>query len=221
MSEHSKSPKPYVIGLTGGIGSGKSLVAGHFVELGVAIIDTDELAHALTRPGAAAMPAIRAAFGESFLETDGALDRTAMRRHVFQDPAARLVLENILHPLIFAGAQAALALASTPYVLLAVPLLAKHHAQWQPIIDRVLLVDCSSETQIRRLTTCRGLSVAEAKQILAAQTSRAARQRIAHDTIENDSDVPSARIGLRQAVEALHCSYLQLAGSVHLHRRTD
>ena len=200
----------FVVGLTGGIGSGKSAAAARFAAQGVAIVDTDRIAHELTAAGGAGIAPIRAAFGADVLTPDGALDRAAMRRIVFADPAARQRLEAILHPLIRAesAAQVQCRLATTdfPYAVLVVPLLVES-GNYRDRVDRVCVVDCPEEIQIARVRTRSGLSRAEAQAILAAQASRAVRLAAADDVIDNAGDLAA----LERQVDALHATYLELA----------
>ncbi|MFC5299897.1 dephospho-CoA kinase [Azospira restricta] len=196
----------YVVGLTGGIGSGKSTVAGLFVAQGAALVDTDAIAHALTAPGGAAMPAIAAAFGDGVLRADGALDRAAMRARAFAEPAAKARLEGILHPLIRAEADRQVHAASAPYVILAVPLLVESGSYGERC-DRILVVDCAEATQLARVVARNGLSAAEVRAIMATQATRAARLAAADDVIDNDGP-PSA---LPAQVERLHRQYLGAA----------
>jgi dephospho-CoA kinase len=188
----------YVVGLTGGIGSGKSAAADAFAALGAAIVDTDAIARALTGPGGAALPALREAFGPAVATAAGALDRAAMRRRAFADPAARARLEAILHPLIRAEAEAQVrraASADFPYVVLVVPLLAEGGG-YRERVDRVAVVDCPEETQINRVIARSGLARAEVEAIMAVQARRAARLAIADDVIANDAGLAelSARV---------------------------
>ncbi|MFN9127451.1 MAG: dephospho-CoA kinase [bacterium] len=160
MDEPAAVPAPpvgFVVGLTGGIGSGKSTVASLFVELGAALVDTDALAHALTGPHGDAMPALIEAFGPAVAGPDGALDRARMRERVFSDPIERARLEAILHPMIRAAAQRALDSTAAPYALLAVPLLSGSGG-YRERMDRILVVDCSRECQIARVRRRSGLS---------------------------------------------------------------
>lgn len=196
----------YVVGITGGIGSGKSTVARLFAGRGVAVIDTDEIAHALTAPGGAAMPAIRARFGDGVVASSGALDRQAMRQLVFADPAHRQALEAILHPRIRAEADRLVAAAASPYVLLAIPLLVETGG-YRDRLQRVLVVDCAESTQIERVMARNGLAEDEVRRILAAQASRAQRLAAADDVVVNEGD-PA---GLDSQVTALHMRYLALA----------
>ena len=197
----------FVVGLTGGIGSGKSAVGDLFAARGIAVIDTDAIAHQLTAPGGAAMPAIRAEFGDAAATAEGALDRAAMRNIVFADPSARKRLEAILHPLIRVESERRLAGADSPYAILMVPLLVES-GDYRKRVDRVAVVDCREETQIARVMRRNGLARPEIERILAAQASRAQRLEAADDVIDNDGtpDELAARI------EPLHVSYLAAAG---------
>ncbi|WP_234084400.1 dephospho-CoA kinase [Azonexus sp. R2A61] len=196
----------YVVGLTGGIGSGKSTVADAFVAQGAALVDTDAIAHELTAPQGAAMPELIAAFGDDIVDADGALDRAAMRRRVFADPAARGRLEAILHPRIRALSAERVQAASAAYAILAVPLLVES-GQWQTRCDRVLVVDCPEAVQIERVGRRSGLSADEVRAIMAAQASREQRLAVADDIVRNDGE----RTNLYRQVAALHLKYLELA----------
>lgn len=197
----------FVVGLTGGIGSGKTAAAAMFGELGAAVVDTDAIAHELTRPGGTAMPALRAAFGDAAIADDGSLDRAAMRRLVFSDPAARTRLEAILHPLIRAESTRRCLAASEPYAILSVPLLVEAGGAYREILSRVAVVDCPEEVQIDRVMARSGLPREEVLAILAAQASRVARLAMADDVIDNAGSLAD----LRRQVEALHGRYLGLA----------
>lgn len=196
----------YVVGLTGGIGSGKSTVADLFVARGAALVDTDAIAHQLTGPQGAAMPALRAAFGDGIATADGRLDRAAMRRLVFADPAARARLEGILHPLIRAESDARCRAAATPYVVLAVPLLVES-GSYRQRCDRILVVDCPETTQVARVMARSGLSADEVAAIMAAQASRRDRLAIADDVVVNATTLDE----LAQQVAALDARYLCLS----------
>ncbi len=196
----------FAIGLTGGIGSGKSLVASLLAERGAAIIDTDVIAHQLTGPGGAAIPAIRTTFGDAFLTSDGALHRAAMREHVFADPSARHRLESILHPMIGERTLAEAAAASGAYLVFVVPLLAES-GHWKDRVDRVLVVDCPEAVQIERVMRRNQLPRAQVEAIMASQASRGARLAIADDVLVNASD----RETLEAETERLHRRYLALA----------
>lgn len=197
---------PYVVALTGGIGSGKSTVAELFAARGAALVDTDAIAHALTAPGGAALPALLAAFGANILDSAGALDRPAMRALVFADAGARARLEAILHPLIGKAAARQCRAASAPYVILAVPLLVEKNA-YAGFYQRVLVVDCSVETQRQRVMARSALDQAAVEAIIATQASRAARLARADDVINNDG-APAA---LPPQVDRLHALYLRQA----------
>jgi dephospho-CoA kinase len=191
------------IGLTGGIGSGKSSVAREFERLGVAVIDADALAHRLTAPGGAAIGAIRAAFGPEAIDSSGALDRARMRGIVFADGAARKRLEAILHPMIRAETERLVREAASPYVILMIPLLVES-GNPRERCDRVLVVDCPEEIQIERVMARSGLARPEVEAIMASQASRAARLAAADDVIDN-TGAPSA---IAPKVAALHRRYL-------------
>lgn len=176
------------IGLTGGIGSGKSTVGAMLAEGGCALIDADAVARSVTAAGGAAMPAICAAFGANFADTSGALDRGRMRELVFADPTARARLEAIVHPLVGreTAAQAAAAVAAGHRcVVFDVPLLVES-GRWRQQVDRVLVIDCSAETQIQRVMARSGLARDAVQSIMAAQAARAARLAAADDVICND-----------------------------------
>ncbi|MEZ5615881.1 MAG: dephospho-CoA kinase [Rhodocyclaceae bacterium] len=196
----------FIVGLTGGIGSGKSAAAAIFEALGAAVVDTDAIAHALTAPDGAAIPAIRAAFGDDVIDARGALDRAAMRRKVFTDPQAKFSLEAILHPLIRAEADRRCVEAQTPYVVLVVPLLVES-AGYRSRMQRVAVVDCPEETQVARVMTRSGLTAEEARAIMATQVARETRLAAADDVIDNGGDLAA----LRPQIEALHRRYLEMA----------
>lgn len=196
----------YIVGLTGGIGSGKSTVAELFVGHGAALVDTDAIAHELTGPGGAAMPALLAEFGAEVATADGTLDRAAMRRRVFAEPTARARLEGILHPLIRRVSSERCAAATVPYVILAVPLLVES-GSYRERCDRIAVVDCPESLQVERVMMRSGLSAAEVRAIMAAQASRAQRLAAADDIIGNDGDLAA----LAARVAGLHADYLQRA----------
>jgi len=192
-----------IIGLTGGIGSGKSTVAALFAEHGAGIIDTDAIAHFLTQAGGEAIAAIRAAFGNDYLTYDGALDRAKMRALIFSDAAAKQRLERILHPLIFEQAKAQLSqLQDKPYILVVVPLLPESRT-FRQLVQRVLVVDCDENTQIARVIGRSRLSEEEVRAIIARQAPRAERLRLADDVICNDAGLDS----LAGQVAVLHERY--------------
>ena len=194
------------VGLTGGIGSGKSRAADIFAELGAAVIDTDAISHELTRAGGAAMGPIERAFGAEYVQADGSLDRARMRGLVFSDPEARRTLEGILHPLIRAAVQERIAAATAPYVMLVVPLLLET-GSYKELLDRIVVVDCEESQQIARTMARSRLAEDEVKRIMSAQISRADRVRAADDVILNDSDINA----LRDRVAAVHRKYLAAA----------
>lgn len=199
----------YVVGLTGGIGSGKSTVADLFVARGVPLVDTDAIAHELTAASGAAMPALRDAFGPAIADAAGALDRAAMRRLAFADPQARSRLEAILHPLIRDLSAQRCRAAAAPYVILAVPLLVES-GSYRERCQRILVVDCPESLQIERVMARSGLSAEEARAILAAQASREQRLAIADDVLINDGE----RTILYPQVATLHLKYLQMAAQI-------
>jgi dephospho-CoA kinase len=202
--------KPLRIGLTGGIGSGKSAVATRLAQHGAHIIDADIIAHALTAVNGNAIPALCAHFGPSILMPDGSLNRTAMRERIFAKGEEKRVLEAILHPLIRAAmwAEAAHPPAHCPYQVLVIPLLAEHPS-WRESLDLIAVVDCANETQIRRVQKRNGLSRRQIESILASQATRETRLAIADIVIHNEGDQEA----LDDAVAELHSSLLQRAAS--------
>jgi dephospho-CoA kinase len=197
--------RTYRVGLTGGIASGKSTAAAEFAALGVPVIDTDEIARSVTRPGSPALAEIVAAFGAPFLAPDGTLDRRRLRAHVFADADARRRLEDILHPRIGAATLAAAAAAGGPYQVIVVPLLVE--SGFDRHVDRVLVVDASEAAQRRRLLQRDGEDPDQVERILAAQAGRTARLARADDVISNDAGLEH----LRAQVRALHARYLAQA----------
>lgn len=196
----------FSVGLTGGIGCGKTTVADMFGALGASLVDTDAIAHALTAPHGAAMPALVAEFGAGFATLDGALDRARMRELVFSDPAARARLEAILHPRIREATAAAAAIATGPYVIFVVPLLIES-GTWVGRVSRVLAIDCSEATQVARVMARNNLSEAQVRAIMAAQVTRDERLAAADDVILNDNGIEA----LQPQVARLHAFYLQEA----------
>jgi len=199
---------PFCVGLTGGIASGKTSAAKRFEGLGAAVIDTDAIAHELTRPGGAAMAKIGDAFGADFVAPDGSLERARMRQLVFSDARARAKLEAILHPLIREQARAQIAAAQHPYVIVVVPLLLETGA-YRELVQRVLVVDCSEAEQIKRAMRRSGLEESDVRAILAVQLSRAERLERADDVIDNSGGLET----MRRQVDAMHAKYLALAQS--------
>jgi dephospho-CoA kinase len=204
------SADKFSIGLTGGIGSGKSLVADMFGKLGVGIIDTDQIAHSLTAADGAAMPAIGAVFGPAFITPQGALDRKAMREKIFADPSARQQLEAILHPMInaqtLAAVNAADAAHPAPYLMVVVPLLVES-GRWKAQVDRILVVDCSEPLQQERVMHRNNLNQAQVAAIMATQASRAQRLAAADDVIVNEDGIAA----VEEQVARMHADYLALA----------
>lgn len=197
-----------IVGLTGGIGSGKTTVADHFASLGAAVVDTDAIAHELTVAQGAAMQRIEAAFGGSLLLADGGLDRAATRRLVFSDPSAKCRLESILHPMIRLESETrcrSAMEARAPYVVLVVPLLLESGA-YRERVDRILVVDCDEDVQIARVMARSGLSNAEVRAIMATQASRSERLAAADDVVLNSEGTEQ----LFAQVVALHQHYLEL-----------
>lgn len=196
----------FSVGLTGGIGSGKTTVADMFAARGAALVDTDQIAHRLTAPGGAAIPEIHAQFGQAFLTSQGAMDRTKMRAHVFSDPDAKARLEAILHPLIRIETERAAEQAKGAYLVFVVPLLVES-GTWKQRVSRVLVVDCQEQTQIWRVTSRSGLPESQIRAIIAAQASRQQRLAAADDVIDNDGDA----LALLPQVDRLHALYASLA----------
>lgn len=199
-------PLAFSVGLTGGIGCGKTTVADMFAALGASIVDTDVIAHSLTAPHGAAMPALLAEFGEDFATPDGALDRAKMRALVFTDDGARARLEAILHPRIRDATAAAAAIATGDYVIFVVPLLIES-GTWRERVTRVLAIDCPEEVQVARVMARNGMSEAQVRAIMAAQVTREQRRAAADDIILNDDGLDV----LRPQVEVLHAMYLAQA----------
>ena len=202
---------PLVIGLTGGVGSGKSEVADAFAARGVEVADADQAAHAVSAKGTAGLAAVVAEFGPDSLAAGGELDRAWLRRRVFADAGARARLESILHPLIHAFLDRALAAWRGPYGLLAVPLLLERGGLLSRVA-RVLVVDCPEEEQVRRTTNRSGLTAEEVRAVMATQLSRAARLARADDVIDNSGTIAA----IAPQVARLDAIYRNLAA----HRRT-
>lgn len=196
----------FCVGLTGGIASGKSSAAKLFEELGAGVVDTDAIAHELTRAGARAMSEIRRVFGAAFVAPDGGLERAKMRKLVFSDPHAREKLEGILHPLIREQARSQIVAAQEPYVIVVVPLLLETGA-YRDLIQRVLVVDCSEEQQVARAMQRSQLEESEVRAILAAQLPRAERVKRADDVVDNNGGIEA----MRQQIRALHARYLAMS----------
>ena len=203
----ARNSKPLRVAMTGGIASGKSVVADMFADLGVPIIDTDLIAREVVEPGAPALAEIRERFGENLIDAAGNLDRAAMRRLVFDDEGCRLDLEAILHPRIGAETRRQADAAGGDYQIIVVPLLVG--SALLAYADRVLVVDCDEDTQIERLLQRDAETVAQARRILAAQSSREERLSIADDVISNDDSLEATR----RQVRRLHRDYLGLSRS--------
>jgi len=196
----------YLVGLTGGIGSGKSEVAAAFAARGADVLDADDIAHAISRRGEAGHQAISQSLGESFVGADGELDRAALRRRAFDDPAFRRELEQLLHPLIADRLDDAIGRLSGPYGVLVVPLLLERGGLKQRVA-RVLVVDCPEHEQVRRVQLRSGLSADDVRKIMATQLSRAERLAAADDVIDNSG----SRDALAPQVERLDRCYRELA----------
>jgi dephospho-CoA kinase len=199
------SARAYRVGLTGGIASGKSTAAKFFGALGVPILDSDQIARVVVEPGQPPLERLVERFGRGILTSDGHLDRPALRNIVFSDPKARADLEALTHPAIGAALEAQSASAGGPYQILVIPLLVEKNLASH--VDRVLVVDCDEELQMRRLHDRDGSTPDEIAAILKAQVPRAARLKAADDVIRNDTDVSA----VRDQVAALHARYLELA----------
>ena len=199
------STRAYRVGLTGGIASGKSTAAKFFGALGVPILDSDQIARDVVEPGQPPLERLVERFGRKILTADGHLDRPALRDIVFADPKARADLEALTHPAIGAAMEARSAAAGGPYQILVIPLLVEKNLAAH--VDRVLVVDCDEELQIRRLRDRDGSTADQVQAILKAQAPRTARLKAADDVIRNDSDMSA----VRDQVAALHARYLELA----------
>lgn len=207
----AQAPAPaFSVGLTGGIGCGKTTVADMFGALGATLVDTDAIAHALTAPHGAAMPAILEEFGADFATPEGAMDRVKMRALVFSDATARARLEAILHPRIRDATAAAAALATGPYTIFVVPLLIES-GTWVGRVTRVLAIDCPEEMQVARVMARNSMPEAQVRAIMATQVTREQRLAAADDVVVNDA----GRDALQPQVERLHAFYLDESRRVH------
>ena len=200
--------RPFVVGVTGGIGSGKTTICREFARLGAPVIDTDQVARDVVAPGSPGLAAVVETFGPGVLAVDGQLDRRRLRQMVFADPRLREQLEAILHPLIRRETDARVQAASFPYCLVCIPLLVERGGGNR--VDRVLVIDCPPDVQVARVMARDELSAPEVAAIMRTQASREDRLAAAHDVLENVGDVGllSPRIG------ALHARYLELAKEV-------
>jgi dephospho-CoA kinase len=199
------SSRVFRVGLTGGIASGKSTAAKFFGALGVPILDSDQVAREVVEPGQPPLERLVERFGRGILTPDGHLDRPALRDIVFSDPKARTDLENLTHPAIGAALEARSAAAGGPYQILVIPLLVEKNLGAH--VDRVLVVDCDEQLQIRRLHARDGSTRAQAQAILDVQVSRSTRLKAADDVITNEADMSA----VKTQVAALHARYLGLA----------
>jgi dephospho-CoA kinase len=195
----------FVVGVTGGIGSGKSAVTARFAERGIKVVDADVASRVVVEPGRPALAAIREHFGPDILQADGTLNRAALRVRVFEDPAERRWLEQLLHPQIAAYIQQELASAESPYAILVSPLLAE--SGQSRFTNRILVVDVPEELQVQRTIARDANTEAQVRAIMAAQAGREQRLAIADDVIVNDADLDA----LDDEVERLHTLYLELA----------
>ena len=198
--------KPYVVGLTGGIGSGKSAAADEFARLGATVIDTDVIARDVTAAGGAAIPAVRGLFGADYFDASGAMDRAKVRERVFSDPSAKKKLEAVLHPMIRAESERQITAATGPYVVYVVPLLVES-GDYRSRVQRVAVVDCPEEVQVERVRRRSQLPEAEVRRIIATQVPRAQRRAAADDLIDNGGTLDA----LHKQVRELHQTYLGLA----------
>lgn len=201
--------KTLTVGLTGGIGSGKSVVAKAFMALGAPVICTDTIARELVEPGQAALAEIAATFGDAMLLPDGRLDRAAMRKRVFADADGRRALEAILHPRIRDEVRARVAAATAPYAVVDIPLLAETGQAFRPLLHHVLVVECDADTRRRRVMQRDGASAEQVEAMLAAQASDEARRALADDVVVNEGSLEE----LADRVSALDRKYRMLAAA--------
>ena len=195
-----------VVGLTGGIGSGKSAAADAFGKLGATVVDTDAIAHELTGPGGAAIAQLRRLFGDGMVDAAGAMDRKRMRELVFADAEIKRRLEALLHPMIRAESERRIAAAPGPYVVHVVPLLVESPG-YRERVGRVLVVDCPEALQISRVRQRSGLPEEQVRSIIASQIQRERRLAAADDVIDNSGSIAA----MQQQVRRLHEKYLALA----------
>ena len=205
MAAPAASGPGLVVGVTGGIGSGKTTAARLFAECGAGLVDTDEIALRLTQPGQPAVAEIARRFGPQYLTPAGALDRQRMRSHVFSDPAAKAQLEAILHPLIRMQVAEQVRASDAPYVLVLIPLLVETGG-YPTLVQRILVVDADETVQIARTMARSALSEEQVRAIMRTQASREQRLAAADDIIDNNGDLEQ----LRLQVQALHARYLEM-----------
>ena len=196
----------FVVGLTGGIGSGKSAAAEEFAQLGASVVDTDAIARELTAAGGAAIPALRQLFGDAYFDSSGAMDRAKVRETVFADPIAKKNLEAVLHPMIRAESERRIACAVGDYVIHVVPLLVET-PDYRQRVQRVAVVDCPEALQLERVRRRSSLASEEVTRIIAAQVPRAQRRAAADDIIDNSGTIAA----LHNQVGELHLKYTALA----------
>lgn len=198
----------YVVGLTGGIGSGKSAAADEFARLGATVVDTDAIAHELTAAGGAAIPPLRTLFGPEYIDASGAMDRAKVRAKVFNDPMARKSLEGLLHPMIRSESERRIAASTGPYVVYVVPLLIES-GNHRSRVQRVAVVDCPEEVQLARVRARSNLPDDQIRKIIASQVPRAQRNAAADDVIDNSGALDA----LHKRVRELHLAYLGFASA--------
>ena len=198
--------KAFTVGLTGGIGSGKTTVANMFADLGAYLVDTDLIAHALTKENGAAIESIKSAFGVEFILPSGAMDREKMRKHVFSLPNEKKLLEEILHPLIREKTELAARESKGIYTIFVLPLLIES-GSWQQRVSRVLVIDCSEQTQLQRVVSRNGLEREQVLSIMHTQASRAQRLKAADDVILSEATLDEINVDVKR----LHDKYAKLS----------
>ena len=197
--------RPFIVGVTGGIGSGKTTLCLEFAKLGAPMVDTDQVARDVVAPGTPGLSSLVATFGKDILDATGQLDRRRMRARVFADPAERSKLEALLHPLIRKGTDAAVMACGFPYCLVCIPLLVERGGGNR--VDRVLVIDCPPEIQLARVMARDEMSAAEVEAIMKSQAGREERLAAADDVLVNSGDL----VALQPEIARLHALYLQLA----------
>jgi dephospho-CoA kinase len=205
------SKRGFTLGITGGIGSGKTSVSNFFAEFGASIIDTDVIAHELCKPNGMAMPLIKLNFGEDFIQADGAMNRSKMRELIFKDAQVKQQLESILHPLIRQQTELMATQSTGLYAILVIPLLIESK-KWVNRLDRILVIDCKEETQIQRVMQRNGFNREQVLQIMATQVNRHERLQYADDLINTENDFAT----IRQQVEVLHKKYVDLCTTMQI-----